>query len=187
MAQLLISECRGRALHACVRMQKQSHLYDALSPVLLSPELPVVGLEIASDLDKLSGSYPAATACQRVLCTLDLHSLWEVYAERTCVAARGSNNSKGLSGLAEVLLGRPVDKSVQVCASRACATQTVPLGLAWHSIELMPSPQNSASVCACVQHAHAFSAGASTSIVLDYMDGFFGSGGGRALRGVGMT
>lgn len=95
-------------------MQVEPVLCATLSPVLQSQEVPVVGLELASDLRKLSKSYPAVAAFQRVPCTLDLRSLWEVYAERTGVEARGNGNRKGLSGLSEAVLGKPMDKAMQV-------------------------------------------------------------------------
>eukprot|EP00892_Ulva_mutabilis_P005724 jgi/Ulvmu1/3523/UM163_0004.1 len=84
-----------------------------LAPVLLSPDVPVVGLELAGDLRKLTKSYPSVAAFQIVLRTLDLRGLWDVYALRTGVPRRVNGNRKGLSGLSEAVLGKPMDKAMQ--------------------------------------------------------------------------
>lgn len=97
-------------------MQEAQELCDTLSPVTQSPNVPVVGLELASDLRKLSQSYPTVSAFQQVLCTLDLRNLWEVSAQRVGVRKGADGNRMGLSSLSAAVLGKPMDKAMQACS-----------------------------------------------------------------------
>ena len=95
-------------------MQESPELDAALSGVMQSPVIPKIGLELSGDLSKLSSSYPSATAFLQVRAILDLQKVWSKMNQRLGKPQVGGGNRVGLSSLADQLLGKPLDKSMQV-------------------------------------------------------------------------
>ena len=79
-----------------------------------SPVIPKIGLELTGDLSKLAGSYPGSAAFQQVLAILDLQKVWVKMQARLGKPRVGGGNRVGLSSLCDTLLGKPLDKSMQV-------------------------------------------------------------------------
>ena len=96
-------------------MQDCDELSLVLAPALTNQSCIKVGLELSSDLRKLANSYAHMDAFRHVRSCLDLKQLWSAHK-----GAQGSSLTKagrravGLSFLAEQLLGKPLDKAMQV-------------------------------------------------------------------------
>jgi hypothetical protein len=98
--------------------QDSTQLNNVLYRLMRERGIPKVGLELTSDLRKLARSYPNMSAFQAVNCTLDLTRLWQLYTSK--LPSKYGNGARvrpgaqvGLSYLAEALLGKPLDKSMQ--------------------------------------------------------------------------
>lgn len=91
----------------------------ALQPLFnaSAPAKSIIGLELTGDLRKLASSYPHIAAFQRVSSMLDLKA---VYSEHQAMVAGQERQRRsrqvGLSFLSSELLGKPLDKSMQVRA-----------------------------------------------------------------------
>ncbi|MEW5315938.1 MAG: hypothetical protein WDW38_007334 [Sanguina aurantia] len=82
-----------------------------LASVLGTPSVLKLGFELLGDVRKLSSSYPSLGCFQNVSGMLDLKDLWVEYSKRT---GRPTKQGIGLSMLSTNLLGKPLDKSMQV-------------------------------------------------------------------------
>ncbi|KAG1680371.1 hypothetical protein FOA52_015462 [Chlamydomonas sp. UWO 241] len=107
-------------------------LDSALSAAFHNPRCLKVGFELAGDLSKLAASYPGVATFARVERVFDLRHLWAAHLAQQqqavqagrraagdgVVAAGGgvrpSARTAGLSTLSAALLGKPLDKSMQV-------------------------------------------------------------------------
>jgi hypothetical protein len=103
-------------------VQDKEALSAALEPAFRSQDIQKLGFELMSDLRKLA----TVAAFSEARCCLDLKSLWACYSD-----ANGSLRTKerkhfGLSFLADKLLGKPLDKAMQVLLPVAafCKIQT---------------------------------------------------------------
>ncbi|GIL53333.1 hypothetical protein Vafri_8955 [Volvox africanus] len=95
-----------------------------LSPLFGQGGALVLGFGLAGDLAKLASSYPHVVAFQQVGATLDLYDMWKAYVTAQAQATRPKNAppvslsarafQAGLSTLAATLLGKPLDKAMQV-------------------------------------------------------------------------
>jgi len=92
------------ALHACEELDR------GLALLMESDDIAIVGFEIAGDLKKLASSYPRMQAFKAVNRIVELQRMW-----RPAAARKSSKQmSFGLSKLSEVVLGRPLNKAMQV-------------------------------------------------------------------------
>ena len=102
-------------------MQGNAALGDALAPIFASAAVQKLGLELSGDLSKLAGSYPQVGAFREARNCLDLKRLWVLFREHTSgvespIRAGGKRGQIGLSSLSKILLGKPLDKTMQVRA-----------------------------------------------------------------------
>eukprot|EP00798_Chlamydomonas_sp_ICE-L_P015012 gene15012-21080_t len=102
-----------------IALRKEPGALDAcLLPVFGSQAVLKLGFEILGDLSTLAASYPAVKAFKRVNSVLDLKELWIAYQSQQDTQAgalqRIRKRTVGLSTLAATLLGKPLDKSMQV-------------------------------------------------------------------------
>ena len=120
------------------RLQDHAALSRALLPAFQRADGCKIGLELTSDLRKLARSYSHMDAFTHAECCLDLKQLWQLYTSEPNEAGKlqpGSprrGKSVGLSFLAQKLLGKPLDKAMQVRHSGtlllpcACAVSRCP-------------------------------------------------------------
>lgn len=105
----------------------------ALGPLLHAKSIIKSGCGIAGDLKKLAKSYPHMTAFQAAHGLLDLHLPYRDHMLRLHnkqrraeggaasndltppMEAGGKSSGSGLSAMAAAVLGKPLDKSMQVC------------------------------------------------------------------------
>lgn len=101
-------------------VQDHAALSNALQPAFQRPDACKIGLELTSDLRKLARSYAHMDAFAHAECCLDLKQLWQLHSSAPAEGDRfqpGSprrSKSVGLSFLAQKLLGKPLDKAMQV-------------------------------------------------------------------------
>lgn len=102
------------ALH----LQASPQLEGVLQSALSSTEVTKVGLELSADLKKLARSYPTNAAFRTANSCIDLKQLWSLYRASVPAAQQAHRSEKkrqvGLSFLTEHLLGKPLDKAMQV-------------------------------------------------------------------------
>lgn len=79
-----------------------------------SSAIPKIGLVLTGDLSKLLRSYPSMISFQKVLAILDLQTVWQKANQRMENPRKTAGSQIGLSSLSSVLLGKPLDKSMQV-------------------------------------------------------------------------
>eukprot|EP00873_Tetraselmis_striata_P027358 jgi/Tetstr1/447622/TSEL_034983.t1 len=82
-------------------------LDDGLAAVMSSPDTTIVGFEIAGDLRVVAASYPHMRAFKEVASVVELQVMWRL-RERL-----PRSKTFGLSALAEAVLGKPLNKSMQ--------------------------------------------------------------------------
>ncbi|KAJ9518657.1 hypothetical protein QJQ45_018654, partial [Haematococcus lacustris] len=85
-----------------------------LSSVLHDPRCLKLGLEVVGDLRKLASSWPSMQAFQQVVNVLEVRELWAEHLRRTNPGAAKLQRVAGLSTLCAALLGKPLDKAMQV-------------------------------------------------------------------------
>ena len=93
---------------------------ECLGPLFSAPHIIKLGLELTGDLRKLTNSYPHVAAFKTASSALDLKSVWNLYQgpkgkKYSSTQRRTSSTQVGLSLLARELLGKPLDKTMQVC------------------------------------------------------------------------
>ncbi|KAI8465202.1 MAG: ribonuclease H-like domain-containing protein [Monoraphidium minutum] len=97
-----------------------AELSACLAPLLESETILKLGFELSGDLSKLAGSWPAVAAFARANAVLDLRPLWVAYGLKQRAkglfptATARTLREAGLSALCAALLGRPLDKSMQL-------------------------------------------------------------------------
>jgi hypothetical protein len=107
----------------CHCLQSCAELSAVLEPVFRSVHIQKLALELTSDMSKLAGSYEHMTAFREARHCLDLKNLWAWYREHVADAVDsptqtiGKHRQVGLSFLSKHLLGKPLDKSMQVWLS----------------------------------------------------------------------
>jgi hypothetical protein len=94
-----------------------------LKPAFSSATIQKLGLELTSDLSKLASSYTHIAAFRHVCHCLDLKQLWGLFqsAGGPLGAGAAKRSAVGLSFLAQELLGKPLDKAMQVLLLLQCA------------------------------------------------------------------
>jgi hypothetical protein len=95
-------------------VQDNEALSAALEPAFRSQEIQKLGLELMSDLRKLAASYATVAAFSEARCCLDLKNLWACYSDANGTPWTKARKQVGLSFLADKLLGKPLDKAMQV-------------------------------------------------------------------------
>lgn len=84
----------------------------ALQPVMLAPDVYKLGVGLSGDFRKLAASYPAVAAFRAARGCLELTTLWR--ARHGTGVTRKRDGEISLSKLAQALLGKELDKSMQV-------------------------------------------------------------------------
>eukprot|EP00803_Ostreobium_quekettii_P003285 evm.model.scf_241.7 EVM.evm.TU.scf_241.7 scf_241:68723-91161(+) len=74
----------------------------------------VLGFSVSGDLAKLSSSYPWVQAFQGVKSILDVQALARLHFNANSIQVGNGGNLAGLSTVARIILGKPLDKSMQV-------------------------------------------------------------------------
>merc|ERR1712048_717324 len=75
-----------------------------------------VGFDGAGDLGRIAGQMPALKACSRATPLLDVQDLEAAKrARENGITKKQARNGISLSSLSEQYLGKPLNKSVQVC------------------------------------------------------------------------
>jgi hypothetical protein len=101
-------------------LQDHDALSAALEPTFRSQDIQKLGLELMSDLRKLAASYAQVAAFSEASCCLDLRNLWMLCSDANESQRPKARNNVGLSFLTDRLLGKPLDKAMQVLSSRPC-------------------------------------------------------------------
>ncbi|GMH39341.1 hypothetical protein BSKO_07239 [Bryopsis sp. KO-2023] len=86
----------------------------ALLPCLQSADVTILGFGINEDLSKLTSSYPSQPCFKSVEQIVDLQQVWRPYAAKNNIQIVSGRQNVGLSSTVERILGKPVDKSMQV-------------------------------------------------------------------------
>lgn len=104
----------------------------ALEPAFMWEGTTLIGLALTSDLRRLAASRPDIAALQSAHRTLDLRRLWRLALDAArggrggagTTSAASAGRQVGLSFLAESVLGKPLDKAMQVLIAKACRARS---------------------------------------------------------------
>ncbi|KAK9829035.1 hypothetical protein WJX72_003549 [[Myrmecia] bisecta] len=100
-----------------IRLHNSPALDACLAGLLQSEGVLKLGCALAGDLKKVAASYPHLGAFQSATRMLDLTGPWRLYmaaTDRQTMVSRRSTVSIGLSAMAQSVLGKPLNKSMQV-------------------------------------------------------------------------
>jgi hypothetical protein len=90
-----------------IALCRDRELDEGLTRVMSSPAIRIVGFEVSGDLRKVAASYPHMAAFREVASVVELQVLWR----RSNQLSR--RKTFGLSALAQAVLGKPLNKSMQ--------------------------------------------------------------------------
>ncbi|KAL0033286.1 hypothetical protein WJX77_001863 [Trebouxia sp. C0004] len=100
-----------------LRLQKSQALDTCLATLLQSSSIVKLGCRLSDDVSKLHRSYPGMQAFQQALALLDLTGPWSLYMQTYNsqeLQGRRRGAPVGLSNMAHSLLGKPLNKAMQM-------------------------------------------------------------------------